>query len=67
MCDLTINIVRKWKRPREFGEGTWEFEIGEPLKAFNPEADLLAPSGENVIYISFLISDTANILKKRHR
>lgn len=42
------NIVRKWKRAKEIGEGTWEFEIGEPLKAFNPEADLLAPSGENV-------------------
>lgn len=41
-------IVRKWKRPREFGEGNWEFEIGEPQKAFNPEADMLAPSGDNV-------------------
>jgi hypothetical protein len=40
--------VRKWKRVREIGEGTWEFEIGEPLKAFNPENDLMAPSGDNV-------------------
>ena len=23
-------IVRKWKRPKEFGEANWEFEIGEP-------------------------------------
>lgn len=41
-------LVRKWKRPREFGEGTWEFEIGEPTKSFNPENDMLAPSGDNV-------------------
>jgi hypothetical protein len=40
--------VRKWKRAREYGEAVWEFEIGEPPKSFNPEADLLAPSGENV-------------------
>jgi len=40
--------VRKWKRPKEFGEAQWEFEIGEQAKAFDPEADLLAPSGENV-------------------
>jgi len=20
--------VRKWKKPKEFGEATWEFEIG---------------------------------------
>jgi hypothetical protein len=26
----------------------WEYEIGEAPKSFNPEADLLAPSGDNV-------------------
>jgi hypothetical protein len=44
--------VRKWKRPREYGEGQWEFEIGEPPKQFNPENDLLAPSNDNVIIAS---------------
>ena len=45
-----MTIVRKRKQPREFGEAQWEYEIGEPSKSFNPEADLLAPSGDNVIY-----------------
>ena len=45
---LIISKVRKWKHPREFGEAQWEYEIGEAPKAFNPEADLLAPSGDNV-------------------
>ena len=51
--DLTTNevLVRKWKRVREVGEGTWEYEIGEPKKQFNPENDLLAPSGENPVFI----------------
>ena len=40
--------MRKWKHPREFGEAQWEYEIGEAPKTFNPEADLLAPSGDNV-------------------
>lgn len=40
--------VRKWKHPREYGEAQWEYEIGEAPKTFNPEADLLAPSGDNV-------------------
>jgi hypothetical protein len=44
--------VRKWKHPKEFGEGQWEYEIGEAPKVFNPEADLLAPSGDNVINYS---------------
>ncbi len=44
-----LSIVRKWKHPKEFGEGQWEYEIGEAPKVFNPEADLLAPSGDNVI------------------
>jgi hypothetical protein len=30
--------VRKWKKPKEFGEGTWEYEIGQPTDLkFNPE------------------------------
>ena len=47
-----LTIVRKWKHPKEFGEGQWEYEIGEAPKVFNPEADLLAPSGDNVINYS---------------
>ena len=52
--NLSISLVRKWKRPREIGEGTWEFEIGEPVKQFNPESDLLAPSGDNVNLYSYI-------------
>ena len=48
---ILFTTVRKWKRVREIGEGIWEFEIGEPQKAFNPENDLMAPSGDNVIDI----------------
>ena len=51
LCTTKVSlscIVRKWKHPREIGEGQWEYEIGEPPKTFNPEADLLAPSGDNV-------------------
>lgn len=56
---LTIE-VRKWKRAKEFGEAQWEFEIGEAQKSFNPEADLLAPSGENVNSFSdsFILNDS---------
>ena len=46
--EVIFSIVRKWKHPKEFGEAQWEYEIGEPPKSFNPEADLLAPSGDNV-------------------
>ena len=45
--------MRKWKHPREFGEAQWDYEIGELPKSFNPEADLLAPSGDNVSFINF--------------
>lgn len=61
--------MRKWKKHREFGEPIWEFEIGEPPKAFNPEADLLAPSGDNVQITKESILAyiyLANIYKKRH-
>ena len=50
---------------REFGEPQWEWEIGEAPKAFNPEADLIAPSGENVAYhISNM--NTAHLHKEGH-
>lgn len=41
-------LVRKWKKAKEFGEGNWEYEIGQEEKKFNPDSDLLAPSNENV-------------------
>ena len=45
-------LVRRWKRPREFGEATWEFEIGQQeAPKFNPENDLLAPSNANPIFM----------------
>ena len=51
--DVNTNevLIRKWKHAREFGDAVWEFEIGEAPRTFNPEADLLAPSGENPIFI----------------
>ena len=47
--DLNSNelLVRKWKRPRDTDlpaqqQQEWEFEIGEEVKPFNPDSDLLA-------------------------
>jgi len=39
-------LVRKWKRPKEKDlpsseKPEWEWEIGEEIKVFNPEQDLL--------------------------
>jgi hypothetical protein len=59
-------IVRKWKRPKEFGQGSWEYEIGEPPKSFNPESDLLAPSGDNVKFWNSRTLCLAYFHKKRH-
>jgi DPCD protein family len=57
---IKLSTVRKWKHPKEFGEGQWEYEIGEAPKVFNPEADLLAPSGDNVM-LSLLIYNLADL------
>ena len=35
-------LLRKWKKPKDFGEATWEYEIGEDQKQFNPESDMMA-------------------------
>ena len=57
--------VRKWKKPKEFGEATWEFEIGQPTDIkFNPEQDLLAPSNANPVFIR---KDTENRFEWRIR
>jgi hypothetical protein len=48
------------------GEGIWEFEIGEPQKAFNPEADHMAPSGDNVFIPSIICTGIANLYAEGH-
>ena len=47
--DVNTNecLLRKWKRPKEFGDGTWEFEIGEDPKQFDPENDLIGVAAGN--------------------
>jgi hypothetical protein len=35
-------LLRKWKHPKEFGEGQWEYEVGRPEKKFDAESDILA-------------------------
>ena len=60
-----MNVVRKWKRPKQFGDGNWEFEIGQPLETnFDPQSDMLAPSSQNPI---FLRKDTESRFEWRIR
>ena len=52
--DVNTNecLLRKWKRPKDFGEAFWEFEIGSEQKQFNPENDLMAVNkNANPIFI----------------
>ena len=52
--DVTTSevLLRKWKRPKQFGEADWEFEIGQPMTInFDPSSDLLAPSSLNPIFM----------------
>ena len=44
-------LVRKIKKPRDFGEASWQYEIGQATEKFNPEADLLAPSTQNPVFL----------------
>ena len=44
-------LLRKWKRPKDFGQADWEFEIGDDGKAFNPETDLLSSNASQPIFI----------------
>ena len=40
------------KKPREFGEAQWVYEIGHPVDTnFNPDSDLMAPSKQNPIFM----------------
>ena len=58
-------IVRKVKKPREFGEATWTYEIGQPTEvAFNPESDVIKASNANPI---FMRKDTENRFEWRIR
>ena len=54
--ELDVNtsevLLRKWKRPKQFGEAQWEFEVGQPMDVnFDPKEDLLAPSSKNPIFL----------------
>ena len=51
--DETTNeiLLRKWKRPKEFGNADWEVEIGDDTKAFNPETDMIAASNANPLFL----------------
>lgn len=44
-------LLRKWKRPKELGQASWEFEIGEESRRFDPEQDLMQASSANPIFI----------------
>lgn len=47
--------VRKWKKPKDFGEATWEYEVGKPEKKFDAETDVIGESSQNVIsFFTFL-------------
>jgi hypothetical protein len=43
--------VRKWKKPREFGEATWSIEIGAESVAFNAETDMIAANNKNPMFM----------------
>ena len=44
-------FLRKWKRPTELGQITWEYEVGEDAKRFDPEQDLLQANSANPYFI----------------
>ena len=51
MVTWTLALLRKIKKPRDFGEADWVYEVGMEQQKFNPEADLLAPSTQNPIFM----------------
>lgn len=57
-------LIRKWKRPKEFGKVDWEYEIGEDSKRFDPEQDIMAVSSNNPVFIR---KDTAERFEWRIR
>ena len=57
-------LLRKWKRPRELGQTTWEYEIGDEGKRFDPEQDWLQASSTNPI---FMRKDTSERFEWRIR
>ena len=57
-------LLRKWKRPKDFGEAQWEYEVGDDGKVFNPENDLLSASSSNPIFVR---KDTADRFEWRIR
>eukprot|EP00455_Lapot_gusevi_P049059 TRINITY_DN6881_c0_g1_i1.p1 TRINITY_DN6881_c0_g1~~TRINITY_DN6881_c0_g1_i1.p1 ORF type:complete len:220 (+),score=33.27 TRINITY_DN6881_c0_g1_i1:71-661(+) len=58
-------LVRKVRRPNALGAfGEWVYEIGQPVKKFNPESDLLVESQQNPV---FARQDTASHFQWRIR
>jgi hypothetical protein len=43
--------VRKWKKPREFGEATWKIEVGAEVTTFNAETDMIGVSNKNPMFM----------------
>jgi len=44
-------LVRRYKKHKDVGKEEWVFEIGEQNPTFNPDTDMLVPSGSNVILL----------------
>ena len=58
--------MRKWKRPKELGQASWEYEIGEDPKRWDPEQDLIQVSNSTKNPI-FCRKDTAERFEWRIR
>ena len=56
--------ARKWKYPKELGESDWVYELGAPVKVFNPDTDMMAASTSNP---EFLRKDTDVLFQWRIR
>ena len=41
-------LVRRWKKHKDVGKEEWIYEVGEANTSFNPDTDIMAPSGSNV-------------------
>ena len=44
--------MKKFKKPKDFGEADWQYEIGHPVEQdFNPEKDMISASNKNPIFM----------------
>ena len=57
-------LVRRTKKPKDFGEADWVYEIGQQEVTFNAETDTMAPSKLNPV---FMRKDTADRFEWRIR